>query len=556
MATVKELNLEDESQNKASSSEQLSSASTISPQTGAATGATGANMSPTQTDSRRGSGRFMNLQKYLDANQGAGEQLAGGITKATQQESDQFQKQAQQKSNPISQNIQAEKDRLAQATQMNQQVQKGQAQQVAQNNLDDFTKVRMGQNNLADIRGLKDQYSQFAQQGLRPLGQTAEQAATEGGRFNLLRDTYGGNRPGSEYGLGQRRLDQLFLQAEGGGQLNQLQQSLQNQVGQARDQFEQQMDQFGQSVQGIDEGTRQAQEEAMAALGQWGQPGQGAFGSLYGQLQEGIQGRQSEINNAVKRAQQQLARGRIDQSLAQELGLSGSLNTFDLNLQDWAKKIRAGDDNVTMAEVAQEDQLGQLAALQQLAGIDPSEHYLGEKEGRLLDNRFSSELISAARQAEKDYINNFFDRLRYDEAKRQGILHDPNAIKDPQSRERYQRHLEYLKNHNIEDHIRVLLSGPVRSGIFFTGGHYADLRQDNTRSISQLEAIRDRAREKNAATPEHARSGLRFGRTAKAMQAYIDEINRISRNRLNVTPNTTGPQDQMLGGRNFNVMRD
>lgn len=540
MATVKEFNLEDED-NQASGAEQLSTASTIMPQTG---GAPGANMAPTQASEQKGSGRFQNLQKYLDANQGAGERLAGGISRSVGREADQFERQTQQKSDPISQNIQSEKDRLAQAAQMNQQIQSGQAQQVAQNQLDDFTQIRTGQNQLGQIRNLKDQYSQFAQQGLGQLDQTAQQAATEGGRFNLLRSAYGGDRPGSQYGLGQRRLDQLFLQAEGGGQLNQLQQDLSSQVGQARDQFGQKMDQFGQSVGTIDERTRQAQEEAMAALGQWEQPGAGGFGTLYEQLQQGVASRSAEADAAVERARQQLiAQGRavtgkpggqqqfIDADIARELGLSGSMNFYDMNLSDWANKIQRGGE-FGMGDVATEQQRQELAALKQLAGRDPSEIVLNETGSTLLDQGFGDRFEKEARQAEKEYLDRFFDEQRYDGMSTGNI-------------------------NSLRDRVNFMTGGSGwTGGSLGGGGTFTGVGSDNPYSVQQLQALRDRALE----VAPH-RSGTlqqQLLGTADSMQNYINLINQIAQNRINIQPefgvNVTGGDQMLGGGGHFSVM--
>lgn len=99
---------------------------------------------------RKGSGRFMNLQKYLDANQGSGERLASGIADSTQRQASQFEKKAGEQSSKIAENIQSEKDRLGRASGYNQQIQQGQAANVAgtQQGIDEYTQLRTGQNDL------------------------------------------------------------------------------------------------------------------------------------------------------------------------------------------------------------------------------------------------------------------------------------------------------------------------------------------------------------------------------------------------------------------------
>src|SRR6478609_3618758 len=73
--------------------------------------------------SSQGSGRFTNIQKYINANQGAGEQLGNKLTGTVDKNLQKTEKEATSQAGQIANTIQAEKDRLAKATGYNTQLQ-------------------------------------------------------------------------------------------------------------------------------------------------------------------------------------------------------------------------------------------------------------------------------------------------------------------------------------------------------------------------------------------------------------------------------------------------
>lgn len=163
-----------------------------------------------------GGGRFTNIQKYLTANQGGQEQISGGIENKANKEATSVREGIAASQQKFNQAVQPEQQRLASAQPFVQQTlsQAGQGQltpeQIAQ-----FQQYKSGGGAYQNINGLENVPS------VNNLNQAAQQAGTESGRFELLRQTFG--QP--SYSRGQQRLDQLLLQLQQPGQL---QRNLQN----------------------------------------------------------------------------------------------------------------------------------------------------------------------------------------------------------------------------------------------------------------------------------------------------------------------------------------
>jgi len=523
MATIQQQydeNQENQDQG-AQSTQQLSTAS--QPSTGGAVGGQGGSTvgggARYQSPEKKGSGRFMNLQKYLEANTGAGEKLAGGIGSMAGREGQKVAEESKQ-ADQISQNIQNEKDRLAQATEYNKQISEGQAQNVAQNNLDDYTKLRLGQNDLANIQQAGQDYQNIAQSGINRLQDLSDQAKSETGRFNLLRQAYGGGKPGSNYGLGQRRLDQLFLQAEGGGQLNQLQQDLSQTAGTARDRYQQFQDTFGQGVQDIGDQTLAAQQQVAETLGGFDPEAGGAFGNLYTNLTGAQEARRQNIADTVNRAQQQLATGTISQSIADELGISPGMQIYDMNLGDWASRIGAGDTDVTMADVISQDQQAQLDALQMLAGIDPSEQYLGEKEGSTLG--FAGDEFTS----EAGYLGDTFDTRFFDRNYADALDRDVKPG---------------FEDWSIMDELNAAM-GYSSTGTGFGLLPYVTRLEDPTSRAQLEQAV-------NQAAAAEARNWIPASGMTDVFQRYLDAYDRDANRRINIVPD----EQNIETGGYFNV---
>lgn len=383
----------------------------------------------------KGSGRFVNLQQYLNANQGAGEQIGSQIGGMATKQANTLDKQTSSGTDQIRQNVQNEQNRLSQGSNLINQVgQQGGAENVAQNNLADWQKIASGQNNSQDLTNQANTlYNQYGQ-NISQLGNLANQAGTESGRFGLLKQTF--NNP--SYSGGQSRLDQMLLQNSGGGQaVNQLGQQLNQNTQAQQTNLNNLQQQINPALTNIGTQATQEQTDAKNAIGDFSASGAGALGGLYNQLSTAQQAAQNKQAAQVAQLQQELSSGKIDANLAKSLGLNepislGSttpqmtqnitnssnpnltsnsnpfqkvttpgnngvypnppqLNPADTNgnvdLTQWFNpeqlKAYAGQvqpqNNISLADVAQQGDISKLNALQQLAGVQPGQIDLGQK---------------------------------------------------------------------------------------------------------------------------------------------------------------------------------
>ena len=360
----------------------------------------------------KGSGRFTNLQRYLDANQKAGDNLTSGI----RDKGDKYLgsvREGIESAKGVQQGIVDEKTRLAQSGQYAQQIQND-AVGAAQNNLDPITQLRLGQNQANQLQGQGTQAVTNLQQNINPLQRFGENLGTESGRFQVLQDVYGGSyRP--DYNMGQRRLDQLFLQAAPDNELNQLQSDIGSTVGEAGKSLQSLQGDLGTGIGQIRSGAQQARQDILGAIGDFNPDQSGAFGQLYSDFSTEQSAREQELQNYLDIARAQFGAGQLNQNVADMLGFTGTENVSDLDLADYARKnINLGDTDVTMADVLNRSDLQtRLNALAQLAGTDVSSYDLGEEAGQ--DLSFDANKFRSDAQSQRDtYEDRFFDKNIYE----------------------------------------------------------------------------------------------------------------------------------------------
>jgi hypothetical protein len=401
---------------------------------------------------RRGSGRFTNLQKYLQANQQAGQRIAGkvgekvqsDVGKEQQEAQDYYSKlgqsvsQAQQNLQPgtgfteqlrnIGQNIQsasyqAPQDANAPQAPIRQEAPLGSIQEFTQNpQFQQFQNIQAGRAVDEARLGLQQQQAtREAQEYLQGITGAQQALGSAGGRFDLLRQTFGGAaRPG--YTTGQQRLDQLFL--SGGGGLRGLQEQLSPQLQEARS-LSQQVGQRGREAEML-----QAQEKGLMGeiakqtaaneqaykdmLQSYVDPTQTARDEQYNQLREALQSYQ-QTGQASAFTPEQLA----------NLGITGPTQVFDvlqnINLEDIATP---GQRVTDYRDIAGQADVDRYAALAQMAGLDPSLSQAGDlgsaygaKEGESsLANRIAQR--REAYEAQLQQQPKFSQNDRYDTMKR------------------------------------------------------------------------------------------------------------------------------------------
>lgn len=179
-----------------------------------------------------GSGRFTNLNKYINANQGAGDRLAQGIGQKVNTANQTAQKEADTNAASVREGIQSAQNKINTGNQFKDQLnsQDFNAQDIAgdQAKLQDFTNYRTGQ--AIDENALAQQNQQAQTNYLNLQNQIQNQlnqTATDTGRYQLLKSAFGGGSVyQNPYSTGQQRLDQLFLQSGGSNGIGQLQNNL------------------------------------------------------------------------------------------------------------------------------------------------------------------------------------------------------------------------------------------------------------------------------------------------------------------------------------------
>lgn len=313
--------------------------------TGAGTAAPGITTAPGKGTS---SGRFVNLQNYLNANKGY-KQEQGGLA-------GQVAGNVENKANKIQNNFQGEQQNTV--TQQNQNrvqnnpnvineaISNPQAASQNQQNVNAFQNMLKG--NYQGPTELASAGSYQAQAG--NIGSLAQLGQNEAGRSTLLKTLY--NNPA--YNQGQQKLDNLFLQSNP----NQLQklQSLKNISSGLNTNI-------NQGLQQIQDTGKQYAQEALGAK----DASQAALFSKLQQLDSGAQGQVDSAKQIAQGLQDRLSSGQTTIQDLQNLGIANRADksTFGVNPLEYFTDTSS---QATKQNVLNSDQRNQLQALSKLTG--------------------------------------------------------------------------------------------------------------------------------------------------------------------------------------------
>lgn len=343
-----------------------------------------------------GSGRFTNIQDYIQANKGAGKELAKGIG-ATTTDTAASIREGIEKAKGIGTNIAGEKARIGGAQGYADQIVSDPTQLIQDPSaVQDITKLREGKN-LASVYGSQlGQYTGQANTGLGNLQNLGQDLKTETGRFDTLKNTFG-NQQG--YSLGEQRLDQIFLQADPTDPLSALQRDLSDQVRSGTQELGKVTSGIGAGISGIEAASEEAKQLMLDTLGTFGaaegeEGPQGELGKLYGSLEEAEQQAQEQQEAQYEDWYNQIASGQItSKNLAEILGLEAGGSTYGLDLAsslDIDPNLKYGDLknnpfetlDLDFADVISDEQQARLDALTQLSGLEEGafSEQLGEKD--------------------------------------------------------------------------------------------------------------------------------------------------------------------------------
>lgn len=319
-----------------------------------------------------------NIQSYIKANMGAGQQLAQGIQGG-------FQKQA----NQFGQQVSGAQSQLNKAAAPTEQALGQQGQNLIQTSFKNPQDILKQQDQLKQFQQLRDQgykgqignLNTNAQQQqtqlksqLGNLQQTAGNANTESGRYDLLRNTFG--QP--NYTQGQQKLDQLFLQSQPGATQG-LQKGLSGITNQA-----------GQQLTGAT-AEQQAKLNALQGLSaQRAQDIKNTFLNGNGNDQnlgiKGIEGAtQAQYADDQARAAQlpqilaDLKANKLNNGDINSLGINDlqGQRLYNLNLGNYVNQTAPSE---TLSQATTQDQLGRYNALQSLAGNPTANIFGGETQ--------------------------------------------------------------------------------------------------------------------------------------------------------------------------------
>lgn len=347
--------------------------------TGMSSGST-PSAAPAPVNQQKGSGRFTNIQKYINANQGAGERLASGVGRKIEAQVQPKAEQAQSQAQAVGQAIQESQNKVQQGQQLQQQVAQenfdvtGFASQ--QPNLQQFTQYRTGQ--AVDENALRQQAqanqmsAQQAQQAAQGFNQ---QLGTETGRGQLLKQSFS---PTRTYSMGQQRLDNLFL-SRATPQLQNIQSGLQ-QTSQNLGNLLNENTVRQQSIQDL---ASQEQEIAQGLTGAITSKEQALEQALTGRISDVNAQREAERQKYLNFANQLIQSGQgkaldqeLDSSLLGETGLQLGQQTFNVFKDptlDARQLLSISDRNAqNIQDVAQQADVDKYKALAALGGFEPS----------------------------------------------------------------------------------------------------------------------------------------------------------------------------------------
>lgn len=257
----------------------------------------GVTAQPQASPSTPGSGRFVNLQKYLDANKNTN--LAGQLSNKLGQEAETTRSNIDQASQSFADQAKQNQAQWASSAGLTQTAVNN-PHQILSNpqQLAQFYAARDaaygGPQSLGDLQG--NQNLAALQSGVDKTKRAAELSGTERGRYDLLKETF--QKP--TYSSGQQKLDQLFLQRQP-GQLTALQEATKNQAEQTSQRLEAAKAQTGALASDLGQQATQTQQQIRSQLEQGIKQQQAALQAKAEQTNRQRQSEWAALQNALTR---------------------------------------------------------------------------------------------------------------------------------------------------------------------------------------------------------------------------------------------------------------
>lgn len=318
---------------------------------------------PATPQQKASSGRFTNVQSYLNANKGAGQKIANVVGSTVQKDITSAGKQVTDEASKISSNIGAEKERLAKASGFQSQLgtlgEGAQAIASDTQKLSDFQKLYTNQNMSQQQQQALNEQAAAAQSTLQKAQQGAQALGTESGRMSALQRVL--QRP--SYTQGQRTLDQLMFQVGGAKQVAAQQGQFGQQIAGMQKTQEQQVQDLAKQLEANKTSEIEAEKLLRGAL-------TGATGGFeQAQTQESIA--KSAENARLNSLYQQYIMGNTEgiadtdlQTIKQSLGDKSGIKTYGVTQGDaYQKYLQQGRTNLTTQDVVDAQDLARFQAL-------------------------------------------------------------------------------------------------------------------------------------------------------------------------------------------------
>lgn len=379
MAVISQFNQEDKDKDKPSLG--VSTSGTIS--TPGVTAATPGTSGMVPQKGLASSGQFTNVNKFIEANRGAGTKLADRSTQDISRNIAQTRGNINENFKAFGSDVQNEEDRITEKNVLEADRVRAAIQADPTKLTADTTRFGQARDLITGKNAAVDQTKALKAQedaATTALGQSQQQLqnlGTETGRFNLLRKTVGG----PSYSQGQQRLDQLLFQTEGASRIGQAQ------------------NQFGTELRDTAANKLAEANRLRAQIGNYSELARAKAGELTGELntqQDLFEKDQDKEAAALNRSRLALnqAMGRLRDSgadtltendravlnpILQSAGVDMGMRTYGL-LGDSTYKnyFKTGRDNLTRQDVIDKADLARYTALADLQAL---QNKLYTKEG-------------------------------------------------------------------------------------------------------------------------------------------------------------------------------
>lgn len=391
MAVISQFNKEDEDK-------QQGTSGAVGGSTAPTLGAVGAPAAQKPASS----GQFTNVNKFIEANRGAGTNLANKATGNIARNIQETQGKVQNVG-ALGGAVQGEEQRIATADAVKSQIQANPTTLTADTNTfqgarDLITGKTQAEQQKTDLQTRTD----AAANALGQSQQQVQNLGTESGRFNLLRKAVGG--PG--YSAGQQRLDQLLFQTEGAPVIGQKQNQFTSDLAKAQ---EQKTGFVTDLSKRINDYNTLAATKATELTGELGTQKQNL---TQAQIDEALTLNNSRV--AYNQAMDQLRNSGYDSLTGeskkiidaelQKSGTRADMRTYGLlGGEGYKDYFKAGKTDLTQADVLDQQELARYDALARLSDMKESERQFTKagdrgQESQILLNELKT--ASGARRAQ------------------------------------------------------------------------------------------------------------------------------------------------------------